>query len=77
MYRYQILEKDITLIKNNQFSFCSFPHSSLFCIGVLKLDISPPGDKPPYCLTSELQQVRMEADIFQRTNYTKRKHKGL
>ena len=26
-------------------------------VGILKLDISPPGDKPPYCLTSELQQV--------------------
>ena len=29
----------------------------LHILGVLKLDISPPGDKPPYCLTSELQQV--------------------
>ena len=29
----------------------------LIFIGTLKLDISPPGDKPPYCLTSELQQV--------------------
>ncbi|CAH3030323.1 unnamed protein product, partial [Porites evermanni] len=30
----------------------------LKCIpGTLKLDISPPGDKPPYCLTSELHQV--------------------
>ncbi|CAB4011292.1 Hypothetical predicted protein [Paramuricea clavata] len=35
----------------------------LKCIpGVLKLDISPPGDKPPYCLTSELQQIHPYQD---------------
>ncbi|XP_028405418.1 dedicator of cytokinesis protein 7-like [Dendronephthya gigantea] len=35
----------------------------LKCIpGVLKLDISPPGEKPPYCLTSELQQVHPYQD---------------
>ena len=31
--------------------------SFLYAAGTLKLDISPPGDKPPYCLTSELHQV--------------------
>ncbi|XP_073227641.1 dedicator of cytokinesis protein 7-like isoform X3 [Porites lutea] len=35
----------------------------LKCIpGTLKLDISPPGDKPPYCLTSELHQVNPYPD---------------
>ena len=29
-----------------------------YLVGTLKLDISPPGEKPPYCLTSELHQVQ-------------------
>ncbi|XP_020629756.1 dedicator of cytokinesis protein 7-like [Orbicella faveolata] len=42
----------------------------LKCIpGTLKLDISPPGEKPPYCLTSELHQVLNKINLYRKNEF--------